>query len=100
MANDIVNLNQYRQNKSNRELRRNMMSALGMEPEWQAEVAHWILTWNQRLPDVAWLNQREHDFLASLMYWEGPPTERQAQWLEAIERRVMAALKQNNSLGK
>jgi len=44
MANDIVNLNQYRQHKSNRELRSNMMSALGMEPEWQAEVAHWILT--------------------------------------------------------
>jgi len=99
MANDLVNLNEYRRRKSNRELRTTIMSALGMDeqPEWQAEVANWILLWHQRLPAVATLNQTEYNFLLTMLYWQGLPTERQARWLEAIERRTAAMLEQNSS---
>jgi hypothetical protein len=62
------------------------------ELPWQRAVAQWCLRWSWSRPDIIRLNDRERDFLENMLQWGGLPTQRQAAWLEQIERRIIATL--------
>ena len=45
--------------------------------EWHVELARWILARCLERPDIPQPNQREMEFLQSMMFWPGLPTKRQ-----------------------
>ena len=94
---EVVDLSQYRARKAPppQEPQEPQEEAL-QDVEWHVELARWILARCLERPDIPQPNQREMEFLQSMMFWPGLPTKRQGWWLEKLEARVLQALNRPN----
>jgi hypothetical protein len=58
----------------------------GEAPHTDAQPWRYVRGWCAR--HAEFLSEREYEFIASLANWRGRPTEKQLNWLLAIERRI------------